>query len=83
MFGISTKKQAQKHRVLTVKTMYLFSREHNSWGKVVKVAESPYIAGTRREAGAKPFVGQGKAYMVVSDTPKRFWIDWIEAWEIQ
>lgn len=72
-----------KQRVLTVKSMWMYSREFHSWGKVLKVGVSPYIAGTRRAADADPFTGQGKAYYVVSENPHHCWSDWIEAGECQ
>lgn len=64
------------------KVTWIYSEEYAGWGKLEKVGTSPYIAGTRRAADSKPFRG-GKAYMVVSDDPARFWIDWIEAWELR
>lgn len=81
MFGLAVKKQ-QKRRVFTVKARWIYSREQRSWGVVIKVAESPYLVGSRRASDSEPFRG-GKAYMVVSADPSRFWIDWIEAWEVR
>lgn len=75
-------KAQPKRKVLTVKARWIYSREQNSWGVVVKVAESPYIVGSLRASGCEPFRG-GKAYMVVSADPARFWIDWVEAWEVR
>ena len=63
-------------------TTWIYSEECAGWGKLVKVGTSPYIVGSRRAVGSQPFRG-GKAYMIVSDDPARFWIDWIEVWELR